>query len=72
MRFEDADGGAVGGAATAEDGVAAGGVDGAEDEGRGGGAGGGDGLVGEREVEVLDSWGGKGGVSWGGRWGRGG
>lgn len=61
MCFEDADGGGVGGAGAAEDGVAAGGLDGGEDGGGGGGAGGGDELGGEVGGDLVDAWGRLGG-----------
>ena len=67
VRFEDADGGGVGGAGAAEDGVAAGGLDGGEDGGGGGGAGGGDQLGGEGGGDLVDAW--DGGLV-GGRWER--
>lgn len=72
MRFEDADGGGVGGAGAAEDGVAAGGLDGAEDGGGGGGAEGGDELGGEGGGDAVDAWVGRMVLVFGGEgeWGR--
>lgn len=57
MGFENANGGALGFAGAAEDGIAAGVLDGGDDGGGGGGAGDGDELVFEGGGDVLDSCG---------------